>query len=181
MKPGPDTGVCAGFRGLLAEVGLIRRSNACCVAASGGDAELAFENRCAVVVATDGAGPVSQIQLKLHQRAVPGLFQRLQLDPAPGRVECSGECSDAGASGTADVAHAGTLPLQLEPGVHDPLVVHPGQELAAVLANGSGGVPAAPSSSPAAVAARAASRSRAKIRRSTKQVSVSRQRTTTID
>jgi hypothetical protein len=36
-----------------------------------------------VVVRADRAGPVAQVGLQQHQGAITGLFQRLQLYPAP--------------------------------------------------------------------------------------------------
>ena len=44
-----------------------------------------------MVVGADGTGPVAQVGLQQHQGAIPGLLQRLQLDPAARGIHRSGQ------------------------------------------------------------------------------------------
>ena len=57
----------------------------------GDDAELAFQHGRAAMVGADGAGPVTQVGLQLHEGAVADLLQGLKLDPAPGRLHRPGQ------------------------------------------------------------------------------------------
>ena len=104
------------------------------------DAELTLQDRSAVVVGADRAGPVAQVGLQQHQGAIAGLLQRLQLDPAAGGIHRSGQVTPSRARLTEKIAQVHALALKLRPGVEQPVVVHAWQELASVLRNGTGGV-----------------------------------------
>ena len=74
---GPDRGQQPVQRGAGERVGL--------------DAQLALQDRRAVVVGAHRARAVALVALQLHQRAVAGLLQRAQLHAAAGGVDRSGQ------------------------------------------------------------------------------------------
>ena len=141
------------------------------VAASGHDAQLALQHRRAVVVGADRAGPVAQVGLQLHQRAVADLLQRLQLDPAARGIHRPGQVAGrapgsrrAGRTGPRTAARAPTGPRAASRRTRR-AAGRPGTRRRRRRA-----WPRTASSSPAAAAASAASRSTSKTRRSTRQV-----------
>jgi hypothetical protein len=93
-----------------------------------------------VVVGADRAGPVSQLGLQLHQGAVAGLLQRLQLKPAPRHIHRPGQVAAARSLLAEQVAQAHALPFDLRPGVEQPVFIPSGQQVAPVLGEGGGGV-----------------------------------------
>ena len=107
---------------------------------AGDDAELTLQDRSAVVVGADRTGPVAQVGLQKHQGAIAGLLQRLQLDPAAGGIDCSGQVSPPRTGLAEKIAQVHALTLKLRSGIEQPVVVHARQELAPVLRNGTGGM-----------------------------------------
>jgi hypothetical protein len=65
-----------------------------------------------VVVSAERARAVAQIGLELHQRAVADLFQRLQLDPAPGGFHGSGQVTRAPPRRAQQIAQVHALALE---------------------------------------------------------------------
>jgi hypothetical protein len=106
----------------------------------GDDAEFTLQDRSAVVVGADRAGPIAQVGLQQHQGAIAGLLQRLQLDAAAGGIDRSCQVTPARTCLTEKIAQVHALALKLRSGVEQPVVVHAWQELASVLRNGAGGV-----------------------------------------
>ena len=104
------------------------------------DAQLALQDRSAVVVGADRAGPVAQVGLQLHQRAVADLLQRLQLNPAAGGIHRPGQVAAARPGLGEQVAQVHALALELRPGLEQPVLVRAGQQVAPVLGDGRGGV-----------------------------------------
>ena len=66
-----------------------------------------------MVVGADRAGAVAQVSLELHQRAIAGLLERLQLDPPPGGIHCPGQITPPGPRGADQIAQLYALALQL--------------------------------------------------------------------
>ena len=97
-----------------------------------------------MVVGADGAGPVTLIGLQLHQGAVADLLQRLQLDPAPGRLHRPGQVTRSRPCRADQVAQVHALALELRPGLEQPVVVHAGQQLTPVRGDRRGGMPQDP-------------------------------------
>ncbi len=91
------------------------------------------------MIGADRAGPVAQLGLEVHQPAVADLLQRQQLDPAPGRRHRAVQVPGAGQGLAEQVAQVRALPLQLGPGLEQPVVVPAGQQLAAVHRDGPAG------------------------------------------
>jgi hypothetical protein len=89
-----------------------------------------------VVIAGDGAGPVAHVRLQLHERAIAGLLQRLQLDPPARGLRCPGQVALPRACCAEQIAQLSAVPLELRPGFKHPVVVHAGQKLASVLRGG---------------------------------------------
>jgi len=85
------------------------------------------------VIRADRAGPVTLLGLQRHQRAVPGLLQRPQVDPAPRRGQRRGGFARSPAD---EVAEFHALAFQLGACFEEPLVVHPWQQFAAVERDG---------------------------------------------
>ena len=108
------------------------------------DTELALQHRRAMVVGADGASPVTQIGLQLHQDAIADFLQRLQLDPVPGRIHRSGQVTHSRPCRAGQVAQVHALALELRPGVEEPVVVHAGQQLTPVSGDRRGGMPQDP-------------------------------------
>ena len=104
------------------------------------DAELALQHRRAVVIGADGAGPVAQIGLQLHQGAIADLLQRLQLNPAPGGIHRPGQVTRSRPRRTDQVAQVHALALELRPGLEQPVLVHAGQQVTPVLGDRRGGM-----------------------------------------
>ena len=102
------------------------------------DAQLTLQHRSAVVVGADGAGPVAQLGLQLHQGAVADLLQRLQLNPAARHIHRPGQVTAPHPPLAEQVAQAHTLPLDLRPGVEQPVLIPAGQQVAPVLGDGAG-------------------------------------------
>ena len=93
-----------------------------------------------MVVGAHRAGAVAQVSLELHQGAIAGLLERLQLDPAAGRIHRPSQITPPGTRRADQIAQLHALALQLRPGLQHPVVVHPGQEVAPVLGESPGGV-----------------------------------------
>ena len=108
------------------------------------DAELALQHRRAMVVGADGPGPVAHIGLQLHQGAIADLLQRLQLDPAPGRLHRPGQVTRSRPCRAGQVAQVHALAFKLRPGVEQPVFVHAGQQLTPVRGDRRGGMPQDP-------------------------------------
>jgi hypothetical protein len=107
-------------------------------------AELALEYRGAMVVGADGASPVARVGLQLHQGAVTGLLQRLQLDPAARGVHRPGQVTAWHLRLAQQIAQVHALPLDLRPGLEYPVVVHAGEQAAPVRGDRAGRVPQDP-------------------------------------
>ena len=101
-------------------------------------AELALQHRGAVVVGADRPGPVAQVGLQQHQGAVADLLQRLQLDPAARRLRRPGQVARPRPRRAEQVAQVRALPVELRPGLEQPVVVLAGQQVALVLGQGRG-------------------------------------------
>jgi hypothetical protein len=93
-----------------------------------------------VVVGADGAGPVAQLGLQLHQGAVADLLQRLQLNPAARHLHRPSQVTASRPRLAEQVAQAHTLPLDLRPGIEQPVLIPAGQQVAPVLGDGTGRV-----------------------------------------
>ena len=96
------------------------------------------------MVGTDRTRPVARVCLELHQRAVPGLFQRSQADPAACRLRRPGQVTGSRPRLADQVAQLDALGLQLRPDVQQPVLIHPGQEISPILGHGAGGMPENP-------------------------------------
>ncbi len=82
-----------------------------------------------MMVGADRAGPVAQVGLQLHQGAVAGLFERLQLDPAARGIRRSGQVPSSRSRLAGQVAQLHALALKLRPGLEQPVVVRAGQQV----------------------------------------------------
>ncbi len=66
-----------------------------------------------MVVGAHRAGAVAQVSLELHQGAIAGLLERLQLDPAAGGIHRPSQISPPGARRADQIAQLHALALQL--------------------------------------------------------------------
>ena len=66
-----------------------------------------------MVVGAHRTGAVAQVSLELHQGAIAGLLERLQLDPAPGRIHRPGQITPPGPRRADQIAQLHALALQL--------------------------------------------------------------------
>jgi len=64
------------------------------------------------MIGADGPGPVTEVGLQLHQDAIAGLLQRLQPDPAPGRLHRPGQVTRSRPGRTEEVAQLDALALK---------------------------------------------------------------------
>ncbi len=65
------------------------------------------------MVGADRTGAVAQIGLQPHQRAIAGLLQRLQLDPAAGGIRRSGQVTPSRPRRTEQITQVHALALEL--------------------------------------------------------------------
>ena len=92
------------------------------------------------MIGTDGACAVAQIGLQLHQGAIADLLKRLQLNPAARGIHRPGQVPATRPRLAQQIAQADALPLDLGPGIEQPVLVHAGQQVAPVFGDGRGGV-----------------------------------------
>ena len=83
----------------------------------GDDAEFTLQDRRAVVIGADRAGPVAQVGLQQHQGAIAGLLQRLQLDAAAGGIDRSCQVTPARSCLTEKIAQVHALAHKLRSGL----------------------------------------------------------------
>jgi hypothetical protein len=66
-----------------------------------------------MMVGADRTGPVAQVSLQLHQGAITDLLQRLELDPATGRIHGSGQVPRSRPRRAGEITQIDALALQL--------------------------------------------------------------------
>ena len=95
--------------------------------------QLALQDLGALVVGADRTRPVTRSRLQLHQRAVSKLLKRLQSHADPAIFNGFLEVAQVSPPGHQLVAEFDTLAAQLIALHEDPVVVHPRQQIAAIL------------------------------------------------
>lgn len=134
-RSGDGAGGRGGVRGGEQAVGEGARRRVRC------QPEFTFEDGGAAVIGAHCAGAVAVLGLQGHQGAVPALFQGSEGDPAADGVDRPGEVAGARPEPAQQIAQVDAVPFEIRSGLEDPVVVHAGQQGAAVFGERGGGVP----------------------------------------
>ena len=94
-----------------------------------------------MVVGAHRRRPVAHVGEQPHQHAIAGLLKRLQLDAAPRDGHRPGEIAGPRPGGADQVAQLHALPFEPCARLGGPVVIHAGQQVAAVLRERLGAMP----------------------------------------
>jgi hypothetical protein len=95
--------------------------------------QLVIQDLGALVVHADGTRPVARVGLQLHERSVSDLLERFEAYPQPAVLNGFAEVAGTAPAGHQVITEFDALAAQLFALRKHPVVVHPWQQIAAIL------------------------------------------------